>query len=96
MRKEGKNKEGNLPKPLPTFSFFRQKTKENERKKKKSARLAGTFSLRAWRAARSGIFERRASRSVLSGPRASRSVLFSSHTFKYISYNLILKLKTIL
>ena len=45
------------------------------------------------RAARSGIFERRASRSVLSGPRASRSVLCSSHTFKFISYNLILKLK---
>ena len=41
----------------------------------------------------SGIFERCASRSVTSGPRASRSVLCSSHTFKFISYNLILKLK---
>ena len=38
------------------------------------------------RAARSGIFERR----------ASRSVLCSSHTFKFISYNLILKVKPIL
>ena len=48
------------------------------------------------RASRSGIFERRASRSVLSGPRASRSVFYSSHTFKFISYILILKLKLIL
>ena len=48
------------------------------------------------RASRSGMFERRASHSDLSGPRASRSVLCSSHTFKFISYNLILKLKPIL
>ena len=48
------------------------------------------------RTARFGIFERRASRSDLSGPRASRSVLCSSHTFKFISYNLILRLNTIL
>ena len=65
----------------------------NKREEKKSARFAGTFSSRA---ARSGIFERRASRSVLSGPRASRLVLCSSHTFKFISYILILKLKPIL
>ena len=41
-------------------------------------------------------FNRCASRSVLSEPRASRSVLYSSHTFKFISYNLILKLRPIL
>ena len=49
---------------------------------KKSARFAGTFSLRA-------------SRSVILDRRAARSVLCSSHTFKFISYNLILKLKPI-
>ena len=68
--------------------------------KEKSARLAGTFSSRSVEldrhVARSGIFERHASRSDLSGPCASRSVLCSSHTFKFISYNLILKLKPIL
>ena len=40
-------------------------------------------------------FDRCALRSVLPGPRASHSVLCSSHTFKFISYNLILKLKPI-
>ena len=69
---------------------------------KKSARFARTFSLRAARFARKferaqgARFDRRASHSVLSEPRASRSVLCSSHTFKFISYNLILKLKPIL
>ena len=33
---------------------------------------------------------------ILSGPSASRSVLCSLHTLKFISYNLILKLKLIL
>ena len=74
-------------------------------KKKKSARFAGTFSSRASRAARfarkferawGARFDRRAARSVLSEPRASRSVLCSSHKFKFISYNFILKLKPIL
>ena len=37
-----------------------------------------------------------ASRSVLFGPRASRSVLYSSHRFKFISCNFILKLESIL
>ena len=49
------------------------------------AQLASLASLNAPRA-----------RSVLSGPRASRSVLCSLHTFKFIYYNLILKLKPIL
>ena len=70
--------------------------------KKKSARFVSTFSSRAARFARKfesalgAQFDRRASRSILSGPRASRSVFYSSHTFKFISYNLILKLKPIL
>ena len=69
---------------------------------KKSARFAGTFSSRAARFVRKferamgARFDRRASRSVLSGPRASRSFFCSSHTFKFIYYNLILKLKPIL
>ena len=57
----------------------------------RAARFARKFE-RAWGAQ----FDRRASRSVLSGPRASRSVFCSSHTFKFISYNSILKLKPIL
>ena len=42
-------------------------------------------------------FERaiRSSRFVLFGARASRSLLYSSHTFKFISCKLILKLKSI-
>ena len=61
---------------------------------KKSARFAGTFSLRALRAAR---FARKFERAwgARFDRRASRSVLCSSHTFKFISYNLILKLKPI-
>ena len=79
-----------------TFLFL-----SGEIRNKKSARFAGTFSLRAARFARkfdraqAAQFNRRASRSVFSGPRASRSVLCSSHTFKFISYNLILKHKPI-
>ena len=53
------------------------------------AQLASLASL-------SAPFDRRAARYVLSGPRALRSVLCSLHTFKFISYNLILKLKPIL
>ena len=72
-----------------------------KRDTKKSARLAGTFSSRASRLARKferpqgARFDLRASRFALSGPRASRSFLCSSHTFKFIYYNLILKLKRI-
>ena len=45
------------------------------------------------RASRSVILDRRAARSGIFERRTSRSVLCSSHTFKFISYNLILKLK---
>ena len=62
-----------------------------EFEEKKSARFAGTFSSRALRAARK--FER--AQGARFDRRASRSVLCSSHTFKFISYNLILKLKLI-
>ena len=51
---------------------------------------------RAIWSSRSVMLDGRAARSVLSGPRASRSFLCSSHTFKFIYYNLILKLKPIL
>ena len=55
------------------------------------ARLGRTI----W-SSRSVILYRRAARSGLFERRASRSVLCFSHTFKFISYNLILKLKPIL
>ena len=48
---------------------------------------------RAIRSSRSVILDRRAARSGIFERHASRSVLCSSHTFKFISYNLILKLK---
>ena len=100
----GKNTHQNLDKKcaLRTGQSLKRKTEQSSDKKyalrtdpsleRKTCQNSG----KKYTLEKKQRFDRYASRSVLFRPCASRSVLHSSHTYKFISCNLILKLKSIL